>query len=88
VERNVLSLTPVSDDGTGGEGEEPVSERPAVEPRAARPERRDDGPPGERSSEAPPGRAGRDPDEGPGDGGGSGLAVDDPAAEEEVGGGD
>jgi hypothetical protein len=98
VERNVLSHPPqalartsrprCSGGETGTEGEEAVSERPAVEPSAARPERRDDGPPGERAGQTPPGRAERDPDEGPGDGGGSALAADEPAAEEEVGGGD
>ena len=36
----------------------------------------------------PPGRADRDPEEGPGLGAGSALDQDDPAAEEEVGGGD
>ena len=35
-----------------------------------------------------PGRADRHPDEGPGVGGGSALAADEPAADEEVGGGD
>ena len=36
----------------------------------------------------PPGRADRDPEEGPGLGGGSALDQGDPAADEEVGGGD
>lgn len=37
---------------------------------------------------SPPGRADRRPDEGPGAGGGSALDSDEPAADEEVGGGD
>ena len=36
----------------------------------------------------PPGRAARDPDEGPGRDSGSGTTDADPAAEDEVGGGD
>ena len=36
----------------------------------------------------PPGRAARDPGEGPGREGGSGTTDADPAAEDEVGGGD
>lgn len=36
----------------------------------------------------PPGRADRDPDEGPGLGGGSAAAEDEEVADEEIGGGD
>jgi len=60
-------------------------ERPNGEPAGDR--ESTSAPPAERTG-PDVGRADRDPDEGPGVGGGSALTAEEPAADEEVGGGD